>query len=86
MQTTVIEGEVGNENHRVSDKVEAENLGAVMDSMQADGVFCANHIDVEEHNFVAVNPSPDIQLILNGKVDLNTWTEKELAHANMDEV
>ena len=86
MQTTVTEIEEGNENPRASDKVEAKNLGAVMDSMQADGVICANCTNVEEHNSMAINPSPDIQLSLNGKPDLNTWTEKELAHAIMDEV
>ena len=42
MQTVVAEREVGNENPRVSDKVEAKNLGVVTDSMQADGVLCAS--------------------------------------------
>ena len=86
MQTVVAEREVGNENPRVSDKVEAKNLGVVTDSMQADGVFCASHTNVEEYNSVGVNPSLDIKLTLNGKVDLNTWTEKELAHTTTDEV
>ena len=54
--------------------------------MQADGVFCTSLNNVEEYNFVAVNPSLDIQLTLNGEADLNTQIEKELAHATTDEV
>ena len=40
--------------------------------MQADGVFCTSLNNVEEYNFVAENPSLDIQLTLNGEADLNT--------------
>lgn len=69
MQTAA---EVGSENPRVTDEVDAENLGPVTDSMQADAVLVANRADVEEHNSGAVISKPDIQLLLNGMPDLNT--------------
>nr|POF18187.1 hypothetical protein CFP56_50722 [Quercus suber] len=42
--------EVGNENPRVVDEVEAENSGPFTDSMQTDAVLGANRADVEELN------------------------------------
>lgn len=83
MQTAA---EAGNENPRVTDEVDAENLGPITDSMQADAVLGANRADVEEHNSGAVISKPAIQLLLNGMPDLNTWTAKEVNSANRDEV
>lgn len=65
------EREVGHENPRASDKDEIENLGITVDIMHVDEMFCASHTNVEECNSVAANPSPNITLSLNGKVDLN---------------
>nr|POE85718.1 hypothetical protein CFP56_35836 [Quercus suber] len=83
MQTAV---EVGDENPRIVDEVEAENFGIVTDSMQTDAVLGAKGADVEKQNTGVISSEPDIQLVLNGRPNLNTWTEKEVKRANRNEV
>ena len=54
--------------------------------MQTDVVLGANRADVEEHISGVVTSKSDIQLLLNGLPNLNTWTEKEAKSANRNEV
>ncbi|KAK9991580.1 hypothetical protein SO802_026565 [Lithocarpus litseifolius] len=83
MQTAV---EESNENPRITDGVDTENLGLVTDSMQADAELDANQADVEEHNSGAVFSKPNIQPLLNGLPDLNMLTAKEVNSDNRDAV
>ena len=70
----------------MSDKDEAKNLGVATESMHGDGVIYASHANVEECNSVVVNPSPEITLSLNGKVELNLRLGEELSYLNSDEM
>ena len=54
--------------------------------MQTDVVLGANRADVEEHISGVVTSKSDIQLLLNGLPNLNTWTEKVAKSANRTEV
>nr|POE70273.1 wall-associated receptor kinase-like 18 [Quercus suber] len=83
MQTAT---EVSDENPRVVDEVEAENLGPVTDSMQTEAVLGAKQADVEKQHTRVVISEPGIQLALNGRPNLNTWNENEVKRANRNEV
>ncbi|KAK9985251.1 hypothetical protein SO802_030202 [Lithocarpus litseifolius] len=82
-ETTI---EESNENPRITDGVDTENLGTVTDSMQADAELDVNQANVEDHNSGPVFSKPNIQPLLNGMPDLNRLTAKEVNSDNRDAV